>query len=117
MSELKKNSTPRSTPPDPRKNNPDPEKKRLIGLFLIPILFFVFLHIFIWPNIEVQKIPYSEFFQMAQRNTESGEIASAEMEEDVIRGKLRTGSYFQTTIPDNDPELIPLLRRNVQNFN
>ncbi|MBI3306856.1 MAG: ATP-dependent zinc metalloprotease FtsH [Candidatus Omnitrophica bacterium] len=38
------------------------------------------------------------------------------MVEDIIRGKLKTGAYFQVHVPTNDPELMPLLRKNVPQF-
>src|SRR5207237_4643711 len=36
--------------------------------------------------------------------------------EDAILGKLKNGNYFQVNIPANDPEMIPILRRNVPQF-
>lgn len=116
MSEVKKDLTVRSNPVPPAPKGPDPERKRLVAFFLIPLLFFIILQLFIFPNIDIHRIPYSEFFQMAQRNPQTNEIVSAELVEEVIRGKLKSGTYFQVNLPPNDPELIPLLRRNVTNF-
>ncbi|MBI4431696.1 MAG: ATP-dependent zinc metalloprotease FtsH [Candidatus Omnitrophica bacterium] len=53
---------------------------------------------------------------MVMRNQETHEIISCEMVENVIRGKLSNGAYFQVNVPFNDPELIPLLRKNVKDF-
>ncbi len=94
----------------------DPEKRRLMALLLIPLAFFLVLQLFIFPNLDVQRISYSEFFQMIQRNPQTLEIVSCELVEDTIRGKLKSDAYFQVNIPFNDPELIPLLRRNVPSF-
>ena len=102
-----------STPPQ---KGGDPEKKRLAALFLIPLVFFLVLQFLVFPNIEVSRMPYSEFYQMIQRNPQTGEIVSCEMVEDVIRGKLKNGGYFQVNVPENDPELFPTLRRNVPSF-
>ena len=119
MAELKKNIPPR---PSQRgsggspKKGPDPERKRLVGLFLIPLVFFIILQLFVFPNIDVKRIPYSEFFQLVERNAQTGDIVSCELVEDVIRGKLKDGSFFQVNIAANDPELIPFLRRKLPNF-
>ncbi len=100
----------------PPQKGTDPEKKRMIALLAIPIVFFLILQLFIFPNLDVRRITYSEFYQMVLRNPETLEIESCELVESIVRGKLRNGSYFQVNIPPSDPELIPLLRRNVPNF-
>lgn len=104
------------TPPGTPKKNPDSDRKRLAALFLIPLIFFILLQIFVFPSMDVKNLTYSEFFQMVEKNPQSHEIQSAEMVEDTVRGKLRSGSYFQVIIPASDPEIIPILRRNVVNF-
>lgn len=117
VSNLKKN-LPRSrggvTPP--KKNSGDPERKRLIALFLVPLSIFVLLQLFVFPNFELKELNYSEFYRILSKNPESGEILSCELVDDVVRGKMITGSYFQVHIPPNDPEIIPLLRKNIPNF-
>lgn len=118
MGELKQ--TP--PPPPPKGNgrqpqkNPDNDRKRLALFFLIPLIFFLVLQLLVFPGLDIRRIPYSEFYQMVVRNPETQQIVSCELIEDVIRGKLSNNSYFQVTIPPNDPELIPLLRRNVMSF-
>ncbi len=115
MAELKKNLTSSNSGKSPKKGE-DPERKRLAALFLIPLVFFVILQLFVFPTMEVKKVPYSEFFQMVNNNPATGEIVSCELVEDVIRGKLKSGSYFQVTVPMNDMDLIPTLRKNVPSF-
>lgn len=100
----------------PPKKGPDPEKKRLIALLLIPVLFFLILQLFVFPGLDIQRISYSEFFQLVRRNPETMEIVSCELVEGTVRGKLRSGSYFQVNIPPNDLEIVPLMRQNVPNF-
>lgn len=114
MADFKGSPSIQTGTPPPQKG--DPEKKRLAALFLIPLVFFLVLQFLIFPNIEVSRMPYSEFYQMIQRNPQTGEIVSCELVEDVIRGKLKNGSYFQVNIPANDPELFPVLRKNVPSF-
>ena len=106
---------PGNMPPPPGKGT-DPERKRLVALFLIPLIFFLILQLFVFPNIDINRVPYAEFFQMVERNPQTGEIASCELVEDILRGKLKTGAYFQVNVPPSDPELIPFLRRNIPSF-
>ena len=115
MSELKKNAVRNPVTPAPQKGG-DPEKKRLLALFLVPLIFFLVLQVFVFPNIEVNRISYAEFFAMVLRNPQTGEIVSCELVEDIIRGKLKNNTYFQVNIPPMDPELIPTLRKLVPSF-
>lgn len=94
----------------------DPEKKRLIALFLVPLTLFVLLQIFVFPGFELKEMSYSEFYRALTRNAESGEILSCELVDNIVHGKMVTGSFFQVHIPINDPEIIPLIRKNVPNF-
>ncbi len=113
---LKKNA-PRSKngrklPPQPG----EPDRKRLIALFLIPLGIFLILQMFVFPSFELKELSYSEFYRMLTRNPETGEILSCELVDNVVQGKLTTLSYFQVHIPYNDPDIIPLIRKNVANF-
>ncbi len=103
--------------PNPSQKGPDSERRRLIAFLVIPLVFFVLLQIFVLPKMEMKQLSYSAFYDMLTKNPSSGEIESAELVENTVRGKLKDGSYFQVNTPLNDLELIPLLRRNVQNFN
>jgi cell division protease FtsH len=94
----------------------DPGRQRLVILLLVPLVLFMILQLFILPSFEVKRLSYSEFFEIVERNPSSQEIASAELVENTIRGKFRSGSYFLVNVPASDPELIPLLRRNVPEF-
>ncbi len=96
---------------------PDSERRRLIAFLVIPLIFFVLLQIFVLPKMEMKQLSYSTFYEMLSNNPTTGEIVSAELVENTVRGKLRDGSYFQVNTPLNDLELIPLLRKSVTNFN
>ncbi len=112
--------TPRPATPKRSKSpqkGPDSERRRLIAFLVIPLVFFVLLQIFVLPKMEMKQLSYSAFYELLMRNPSTREIESAEMIESMVRGKFKDGSYFQVNTPDNDPELIPLLRKNVQNFN
>ncbi|PIQ84979.1 MAG: cell division protein FtsH [Candidatus Omnitrophica bacterium CG11_big_fil_rev_8_21_14_0_20_45_26] len=84
--------------------------------FLIPLLFFIGLQFFVTPHLKMSQLSYSEFYDMVSRNSTSSEIDTAELVGNVVRGRLRSGDYYQVTIPMTDLELIPLLRQNVNDF-
>ncbi|MBI4971810.1 MAG: ATP-dependent zinc metalloprotease FtsH [Candidatus Omnitrophica bacterium] len=124
---MAKSNAPKSSNPSPNsgKKGPgpkqpgfklEPEKYRLLILGGIALAFFILLQLVIFPEIEIKKMNYSEFYEMVMRNPQSHEIVSCEMVENVIRGKLTNGSYFQVNVPMNDLELMPILRKNVGNF-
>lgn len=98
------------------KNQGDPEKRRMLAFLVIPLFFIIILQMFVLPNFEVKTMPYSKFYQLASQNQRAGEITSAKLMETSIQGQLRSGEYFQVNIPMNDPELIPMLRENIPNF-
>ena len=103
------------TPQLARKIPPDPGRRKLILLLSIPIAFFIILQL-VLPSFEIKHMSYSEFYQMVENNPATREIVSAELVENTVRVKLRSGAYFQVNTPMNDLELIPLLRRNVPEF-
>lgn len=107
---------PQSKPGSSPEKGPDNERKKLIALFVVPLLFFMVLQIFIFPKFEIKEIPYGEFFSRVSQNPQTQEIASAEMVEDIIHGKFRSGEYYQVRVPRGDLELVPLLRTNVPSF-
>ncbi len=117
MNEFKnKNLNPDSDPNNKPGFKLDGDKSRLLILGLIAMVFFVVLQFFVFPEIDVKKMTYSEFFDMVSQNPQTQEIASCELIDTIVRGKLQSGSFFQVNIPMNDLELIPLLRRNISNF-
>lgn len=63
-----------------------------------------------------RKLSYSEFYQMASNNKESGQIASAIQTEGSIEGTLSNGSRYIVSIPVDDKAIIEVLRETVQEF-
>ncbi len=109
-----KGNIPRRTPLTPKK--PDNERRRIIIWLVVPLLFFMALQVFILPRFEMKPMSYGEFYDLLIRNPETGDIVSAELVEEIVRGRLKNGAYFQVNVPGNDPELIPTLRKNVLDF-
>lgn len=118
INNLKKKLSPKNgrSGKQPPKRPGDPDRKRLVALFLVPLTIFILLQLFVFPSFELKALSYSEFYRMLQRNPETGEILSCELVDDVVQGKTITGSFFQVHIPLNDPEIIPMIRKNVPNF-
>ena len=104
------------TPQVSRKVPPDPGRRKLVLMLALPLIFFVVLQLFVLPSFEIKRLSYSEFYELVERNPQGREIVSAELVENTVRGKLHSGAYFQVNVPLNDPELIPLLRKNVPEF-
>jgi len=92
------------------------EQTRIIVFALITLISFIILQFVVFPGIELKRLSYSDFYNLLLSNPDTGQIVSCELVETIVRGKFRDGAYFQVNIPDNDPELVPLLRKNVQNF-
>ncbi len=100
----------------PKKEKPDKDRTRIIIFALVTLVFFIVLQFVIFPEIEIKKLTYGDFYELLINNLTAENIVSCELVETVVRGKLRDGSYFTVNIPNNDPELVPLLRRNVRHF-
>lgn len=96
--------------------NTEPDKNRTIWLFLVPLGLLILLQVFVFPAMEMKEMNYSEFYRKLVANPETGEILSCELVDNVIHGKLITGSFFTVHIPINDLEIIPLMRRNIVDF-
>ncbi len=65
---------------------------------------------------QLKKYTYSEFYSELKNNPVSHRIVLAVKVEDVIQGVLSDGKRFMVNIPENDPDLVRLLRENVSNF-
>jgi len=64
----------------------------------------------------VEEVTYSRFFDMLKNNAASGTIKSCARTDNVIRGQFEEGGKFIVNVPDNDQDLIRLLRENVKDF-
>ena len=65
------------------------------------------------PTVE---LAYSRFFEILKTNQSSHKIKSCAMVENIFKGELDDGSRFVVNAPDNDHDLIRLLRENVADF-
>ena len=90
-------------------------KRSPFGWILGIILFFVIINSF---NIPTGGLPkettYGSFYSILKNNPEK--IKTVTKVETLLQGEFTDNSKFLVNIPDNDPELLNLLRQNVTAF-
>jgi len=88
------------------------KKKRPFPVIWILIVFGVFYllsNIKTPLNVTPQEITYSEFYRILKDSP--GKIKSVAKTENLLRGEFSDGSWFYLNIPENDQDLIGLLRQ------
>ncbi len=63
-----------------------------------------------------KPVTYSEFYDAVKNNSTTHRIISAVKIEDSMQGAFSDGGRFNVTIPSDDPDLMRVLRENVENF-
>jgi len=83
-------------------------------------LFLLLIYIFRLDSFSAASIPkelsYGEFYRLLQGNKQTAAIKSVVKVEDELKGMLTSGTRFTVRIPQEDPELLNLLRNNVSDF-
>ncbi|MDD5042388.1 MAG: ATP-dependent zinc metalloprotease FtsH [Candidatus Omnitrophica bacterium] len=91
-------------------------KRSPFGWLLIIFLFVMLANSL--TNMPVNGIPkeisYSQFFRTIRDNPDR--IKSATKTETVLQGEFSDNSRFFVNLPDNDPEMLSLMRQNLKNF-
>ena len=84
--------------------------------WLVIIIFFYLL--IILPNLlttgVTREIIYSDFYRILKN--EPQKIKSLVKTENELKGEFTDNARFKLTIPENDQELMNLIRQNVSNF-
>lgn len=65
------------------------------------------------------KMTYSEFYQLLKNNKDNHQITKLTLTEGpdrVLQGKLSSGKDFRLSIPQEDKELMGMIRENVSDF-
>ncbi|MCM8763523.1 MAG: ATP-dependent zinc metalloprotease FtsH [Candidatus Omnitrophica bacterium] len=62
------------------------------------------------------ELSYGEFYRILLDNPHKKEVRSAVKTENIVSGFLTSGKKYIVHVPDNDPELIKILRENVNEF-
>ncbi|MCM8788119.1 MAG: AAA family ATPase, partial [Candidatus Omnitrophica bacterium] len=99
---------------------------RNISFFLILLLGVLFLGNIFTFKLGVKDLSYGEFYNLVEKNLETPTIKSVKKIDNLIEGeftpvgieKIGGGSlqYFKVYIPDEDKEIISILRKNVNKF-
>lgn len=99
--------------PKPNKNN---IFRRFPWFWLFGIIIFYLLISSV--NVSVNGIPkemtYGEFYKILKDSPDK--IKTVTKREILLEGELSDGSKFFVNIPDNDPELLNLMRQNLRRF-
>lgn len=88
----------------------------VLWLFILLGIFWVLNSINQTAEKPPQEIVYSKFYDTLKENTSTHKIKDCVKIDSVIRGEFADGTKFSVNIPENDPELLKLLRENVQSF-
>ncbi|MDD5561400.1 MAG: ATP-dependent zinc metalloprotease FtsH [Candidatus Omnitrophica bacterium] len=100
----------------PKINKNNLFKRSPLGWLLIIFLFIMLVNTI--NNIPItgipKEIPYSQFFRILRDNPES--IKQATKTEIILQGEFSDNSKFFVNLPENDPEMLSLMRQNLKNF-
>ncbi|HAH21140.1 MAG TPA: cell division protein FtsH [Candidatus Omnitrophica bacterium] len=80
-------------------------------IILGAIYFLNFVNI-----MPIEEIKYGDFYRLLKENPASGAIARVAKIDSRLEGELKDKKKFIVLIPDNDRDLLALLRENVSHF-
>ncbi len=105
----------------PTQNKPKSNKNNMFKRFPFGWLLVIFLFIMLvntFNNVSVTGVPkeisYSQFYQTLKDNP--GRIKKVTKTETILQGDFSDNSKFFVNIPENDPEILSLMRQNLKNF-
>jgi cell division protease FtsH len=100
----------------PKLNKTNIIKRFPFGWLLVFFLLIMLMNSF--NNIQVTGVPkeisYSQFYQTLKNNPEL--IKKVTKIETVLQGDFSDNSKFFVNIPENDPEMLTLMRQNLKSF-
>lgn len=85
-------------------------------VWLLVIMGFFYLLNFIGVSSPVKEIKYGDFYRLVKENPDTRNIQYAAKIDGRIEGRLKDESRFMVVIPDQDKDLLALLRENVHEF-
>jgi cell division protease FtsH len=105
-----------ATQKKPKLNKTNIIKRFPFGWLLLFFLLIMLMNSF--SNIQATGIPkevsYSQFYQTLKNNPEL--IKKVTKIETVLQGDFSDNSKFFVNFPENDPEMLSLMRQNLKNF-
>jgi cell division protease FtsH len=100
----------------PKSNKNNIMKRFPFGWLLVFFLLIMLMNSF--NNIQVTGVPkeitYSQFYQTLKNNPEL--IKKVTKIETILQGDFSDNSKFFVNMPENDPEMLSLMRQNLKNF-
>jgi len=95
-----------------------PKNGANLVIWLLIILGLVYLFNSGIQNLEkpVQEVSYSHFFDVLKNNPASQKIKACIKTDNIIKGEFSDGTRFIVNVPENDQDLLRLLRENVKDF-
>jgi len=95
--------------------NKNPYMRFPIGWILAVVIFILMINsLNLSLNGVPQEVSYGEFYRTLKE--EPAKIKSAVKMENELQGEFTDGTRFKLTIPENDQDLLKLLRENLKNF-
>ncbi len=109
----------KTAPPTQKKGQKNPPQNGR-NLILLLLLIFGTTYLIQWASVTFEKAPqeisYKEFYDMLRENRAKQGIASAFKTDSRISGKFADGQGYIVNVPQEDPALLELLRKNVNTF-
>ena len=99
----------------PKLNKLNSQKKPNIFWMLIILALFYVLN-FVNVTMPAKEIKYGDFYRLLKENPATGNIVYTAKIDGRLEGQLKDKTKFFVLIPDNDKDLIPALRENIENF-
>ncbi|MBF0505054.1 MAG: ATP-dependent zinc metalloprotease FtsH [Candidatus Omnitrophica bacterium] len=108
---------------EPRKPSRSPNPGQDSGVWIFWVLLFIIFIIISNPanttNTAAQKMSYGDFYALVKDNDSTGKIKKltlSEGPETILKGKLSDGKEFRVNIPNDDKDILKLVRENVKDF-
>ena len=95
------------------KQQPKPQNNATLIILVIAMLFsFFYLNRAYFAE---EQLTYGEFVGAVAGNKETQRIESVTLQQDdgIVYGKFADGTNFRVVVPKNDPELVSLLKKNI----
>jgi cell division protease FtsH len=99
---------------------PKSKKTNILRRFPFGWIFAIIIFILILNSLNIpitglpREIPYSDFYRALKDNPEK--IKSVTKTETILQGEFTDGFKFFVNIPENDSELLSLMRQNLKHF-
>jgi len=104
--------------PVDKKKRKDVKNGKNLFVWLLFILISIYILRMGTSSFEgtVKELGYGEFYNILIGKNASSQIVTAVLKDNVIEGELSTGEQYKVYIPENDTDILGLIRENVRDF-